>query len=187
MVHAVDSELRSVIYRYSVVAVVLLGALIWTVVYTDDKNIRKNVAPLVMDAGVADTSATGPTKAPSLTAMFVQKDGVEHVSCVAACRLEAYCELRTVDACLKASCIGDLRIGSTSDAIFARSEECPAAAVAPCEEACARQTSCDAAKNTDTCVTACRSKAQGAPATGYQNARCAIESKTCDDVKRCGL
>ncbi len=176
---ALDPELVSVLKRYTVVGVVLAGAVIWTVLYVQD-DAHANGAPIVLgaDAGPTDTPDAPPDKAPSLKEMFVG----DRVACEPACRLEAYCSLRSVDDCLRTSCDGALRIAVPSDTVFARADDCAAAAAAPCADACARRATCSetaAAVDQARCVAACKEKPD------YRLSRCVIEATTCDDVSRC--
>ena len=182
-----DSELQKVIVRYTIVGVVISAAAIFTV-YTYQDQRHPNGVPDVVgsDAGPGGSAEERPTTAPSVKSMFVEKNGVERVVCKQACRLEAYCSLRDVDDCMAASCDPadrDVRVDVKSDAVFAKADDCAAAALAPCADACRRKEACGVVD--DKCVAVCKLRAQQLPGDGYRSARCVIEAKTCADVGGC--
>jgi hypothetical protein len=180
----VDQELREVATRYTIVGVVIAAAAIWTVWFVKD-NGHENGAPVVIgsDAGPAQSP---DEKAPSLASMFTTKNGAERVLCAPACKLEAYCSLRSVDECLKQSCDGDVRALNKSDFTFARADDCAAAAAASCAEGCFKRGECAGehggdARCTEACVTAVKLR----PGAAYRASRCTIEAKSCVDVAGC--
>lgn len=199
-----DPELRSVIVRYTWVAVVLAGSVVWAALYTTDR-IRAQGGTSVDDLAPATapglginapSSAAAPTpgspaapgeepKAPSLASLLVTREGATRVACGPACRLEAYCGLRDAATCARSSCDGDLRRPHASDLTFARADTCVQAAAAPCEEACARRGTCSGSHGDDLrCIDACLKRADDEPARAYVSARCMLES-ACGDMGRC--
>lgn len=185
-----DSELRSVIYRYSVVGIVLAGSVTWAVAYTTartDEAARNNATAAQARAAAAPQTGadTESRRAPALSSLVVNRDGVERVACEPACRLEEYCDLRDLSSCLQSSCEGDLRKPASSDLAFARSETCAAAAAAPCEEACRKKGECAANHADDTrCTTACLGLVHENPARVFRESRCVLESR-CSDLPLC--
>lgn len=200
-----DPELRSVLSRYSVVGIVLAASVIWAARYTTEAIAAQggtsvdalapqppptltgsaNAPASPSDAQAAAGQGADPPRAPSLAALLVTRDGTTRVDCAAACRLEAYCDLRDVPTCTAASCDGDLRRALASDLIFARADTCVQAAAAPCEESCARRGVC-ANNHTDNarCTDACLKQASRDPPRAYREARCVLETG-CADLGRC--
>lgn len=179
-----DLELRSVIVRYSFVGLVLASAAVWTVIYASDVK-RPNGAPVIIGTDAGPVDAVPSEKAPALSEMFVEVDGERRVACAAACRLENYCGLRSVDDCLRSSCAADRRDArrpSTSDPAFARADDCNAAAAAVCAEACDRTGNCKHDHRGDQ---ACAESCLKAPQPRYRENRCVIEADTCDAALAC--
>jgi hypothetical protein len=194
----VDPELRSVILRYSVVGLVLAGAVIWAVTYTTAKTgvAKENGAPILLDEQKGESArqretvtpeakTASPELAPSISSLLVEKNGARRVACEPACRLEAYCGLRSVEQCLKTSCDGDVRKLSNSDFTFAQAEDCAAAAEAPCEEACWRRGECTGDHVDDKrCTASCKALVKQRPAETFVESRCILES-ACADLAAC--
>ena len=195
-----DPELKSVLRRYSIVALVLGGTVVWTVWYVRD-NAHENVAPAV----VATTPQEPPTPeselqaqprseehekkklAPSIDSLIVREaSGARHVACAPACRFEEYCELRAVDECMKTSCDGANRVLSRSDFELVQADDCAVAAAAPCEEACWKKGECAGDHTTDKqCTDACKAMVKQLPAATFRESRCVIETKQCADLATC--
>jgi hypothetical protein len=180
----VDVELQRAIMRYVFVGIVISAAAVVTILVVQDEK-HENGVPLVVgsDGGPASGGEQPPQTAPSLKSMFVEKAGKQRVACAPACRLEAYCSLRSADACLAKSCDGDARIDAPGDLEFARAEDCNQAAQTPCVDACARRATCGTSD--PKCLELCRVRTQQLPGDGYRAARCVVEAKTCADVAAC--
>lgn len=188
----VDPELWDVIKRYTIVGVVLVAASIWAVQYTTDATRKPinapgyeaRLAPEAMDAGPAilEGNANGTMD----TERTVVRHGLLRVRCEAACAIEERCGLRSLAACLNESCEGDIRKLTKSDIVLARTEACDAIAETPCEEACWRQAECkDNHSGDDACIAACKQLMKKAPAQTYAQARCILETTSCEVVARC--
>jgi hypothetical protein len=179
---AVDPELWDVIKRYTIVAVVLVGALLWAVLYTTDTT-RESNNKIILEAPVA----ANPVDAGPVQGSFVVvKYGVSRIACAPACELEASCELRELAACTNESCEGDVRKMNRSDFQLEGARACTDVVVTPCEEACWRKGECGGTHNGDAaCTNACRDLMKGRPQKTWREARCILEVKSCDDVARC--
>jgi hypothetical protein len=205
----VDPELRSVLKRYTFVAIVLAAAVVWTVVYTTDTALRApppEVPAPPMPPAPGETEAdeifakpdpsmqrgappppapSAEAKAPSLSSLLVTKDGARRIACGPACRLEAYCKLRDIDVCLSNSCDGDVRKLSRSDFELASASDCAQAAAAPCEEACWRKGECAGDHADDLrCTNACLTLVRQRPMAVFSESRCILES-SCADLPLC--
>jgi hypothetical protein len=191
--NVVDPELWDVIKRYTLVGVVLVAASIWTIAYTTDATqkaitaptLEARTAPEALDAGPGDVAANGENTKMD-TARTVVRHGLLRVRCEAACDLEAQCGLRTRAACINESCEGDVRKLNKSDLFLARAEGCEAIAATPCEEACWRQAECkDDHSGDDACTEACTKLMKSKPSETWLQARCILETKSCDAVALC--
>lgn len=192
--NVVDPELWDVIKRYTLVGVVLVAASIWTIYYTTDVTQKANTAPALeartapeaLDAGPA-VEANGALD----TERTVVRHGLLRVRCAAACELEASCNLRARDACMNESCDGDVRKLNKSDLAMTRvdvsgADHCTAIAETSCEEACWRQSECkDDHSGDDACTSACKALMRTKPAETWTQARCILETKSCDAVALC--
>lgn len=190
----VDPELLDVIKRYTIVGVVLTGALVWAVVYTPDaQGGTANNAP-ALEAPVADIPALDAGASASDSALVVVKLGLRRIACGPACDLEASCALRTRELCVNESCEGDVRKINRSDfhldaaasSLPNGQPDCQGIAASPCEEACWKKAECGGGHGGDAaCTAACTSLMKRDPAQTWRQARCVLEVKSCADVARC--
>src|SRR5262249_50874389 len=117
--------------------------------------------------------------------IVVKKDGVSRISCVGACAIEARCELRAEDACVKDSCEGDVRIATRADFCLDSARECGEAARCPCEEACWKRGECAGDHASDAaCTAACITLAMQQPIATYAENRCVLE-RACAEIPAC--
>lgn len=181
-----DPELWDVIKRYTIVGIVLTGALVWAVSVTPIGGGKANNAPaleastatpdlpVLLDAGVVDGK------------LVVVRHGLRRISCEVACDLEASCELRAKDACVNESCEGEVRKLNRSDFHLENAATCAEIVVTPCEEACWRKGECNGRHDGDAaCTAACTSLMSSQPARTWRQARCVLEVKGCGDVAAC--
>ena len=180
-----EPELWDVIKRYTIVAIVLTGAVVWAVAYTPDapSDGAVNGAP-VLEAPVAPLS---PATADVVDGKFVLvKHGLRRISCQAACDLEASCELRAAAVCVNDSCEGDVRKINRSDFHLERAADCAEVAASACEEACWKKGECKGSHAGDAaCTDACASLMKSKPTDTWRQARCVLEVKSCADVAVC--
>jgi hypothetical protein len=117
--------------------------------------------------------------------IVIEKNGVKRISCVGACALEAKCELRDEDACIRGSCEGDVRTANRSDFCFAQAESCADAVACTCNESCWKRGECAGDHGSDVnCEAACRTLLLQRPAAIYDENRCVIES-ACGAIAAC--
>ena len=190
----VDPELWDVIKRYTLVGVVLVGASIWTILYTTDLSQKANTAPSLEARTAPEALDAGPgveANGTLDTARTVVRHGLLRVRCDTACDLEAACGLRSKTTCVNESCDGDIRKLTKSDLVLTRvdatrKDGCNELAASSCEEACWRQAECkDDHSGDDACTAACTTLMQSKPAETWLQARCILETKSCDAVARC--
>lgn len=177
-----DPELWDVIKRYTIVAVVLVGALIWAVLYSTDST-RESNNKIILEARVA---ANAVDAGPLPGSFVVVKSGISRIACGPACALEASCELREPAACANESCEGDVRKMNRSDFHLEGAGTCADVVITPCEEACWRKGECGGTHGGDAaCTNACRALMKDQPQNTWREARCILEVKSCGDVARC--
>lgn len=179
-----DPELWDVIKRYSIVALVLTGALVWAVMYTPTMpgGVANN-APALEAPQAAPPAADASADEKNFTLV---RHGLRRIACAAACDLEVSCQLRRADVCINESCEGDVRKVNRSDFHLAAAADCAAVASSSCEEACWRKAECGSGHGGDkACTAACTSLMTREPQKTWRQARCILEVKNCDDVARC--
>jgi hypothetical protein len=190
----VDPELWDVIKRYTLVGVVLVAASIWTVLYTTDLSQKANTAPALEARTAPEALDAGPAVEANGTldtTRTVVRHGLLRVRCEAACDMEASCGLRAKATCINESCDGDIRKLNKSDLALTRIDasgqgHCEAIAATPCEEACWRQGECkDDHSGDDACTAACTSLMKTKATETWLQARCILETKSCDAVALC--
>lgn len=122
------------------------------------------------------------------TAMLLLLIGCEELGsgldCETVCTFEADCGLRSFEECQAASCIGDVRVPSASDACMQLAPDCAAAAACTCPDACGKVEECTESPD-DTCAETCDTLIEQDPITTYRENRCLIESG-CDAIATCG-
>jgi hypothetical protein len=192
--NVVDPELWDVIKRYTLVGVVLVAASIWTVLYTTDLSQKANTAPSLEARTAPEALDAGPAieqNGALDTTHTVVRHGLLRVRCEPACEREAACHLRARDACINESCDGDVRKLNKSDLALTRvdvnsADHCTAIAATSCEEACWRQAECkDDHSGDDACTAACTALMKTKPTETWLQARCILETKSCEAVALC--
>lgn len=184
-----DPELWDVIKRYTLVGVVLMAAAVWSVQYTTDVSQPANAAPSLEARTAPEALDAGAASEAQDDVTTVVRHGLRRVRCEAACAVESKCGLRARDVCINESCEGDVRKLTKSDAALVQAGAtgtCEDAAASACSEACWRQAECkdDHAKD-DACTQGCLALMKDEPAKTWLQARCILETKSCDVVARC--
>jgi hypothetical protein len=175
--------------------VVLVAASIWTIIYTTDVSQKANTAPALEARTAPEALDAGPAVEANGTldtARTVVRHGLLRVRCDPACDLEAACGLRAKATCVNESCDGDIRKLNKSDLALTRIElngdaaACASLAQTSCEEACWRQAECnDDHSSDDACTAACTSLMKTKTTETWLQARCILETKSCDAVALC--
>jgi hypothetical protein len=78
------------------------------------------------------------------------------------------------------------KLNKSDFALLNANASCDEAAATPCEEACWRQGECKSDHSGDeACTAGCRALMQSKPAETWLQARCILETKSCDAVALC--